>query len=1007
MERTYRFGPFELDRASFQLRCAGERVALERRGFDLLLYLIQHRDRVVGSEELLEHVWHGTTVTQASLVRGIRVVRVALGDSAEPSRWVATVRGRGYRFVGTLEGEPGPDSRLPASKPRDPFVGRCAELTHLEHMLDDACRGRGGVCLLAGGPGAGKTRLTEQVRERAEARGMSVLSAWCQDGEGAPSYWPWIQLLRNHAGRETSERLAADLGPHAEVVASIVPDLGERLSTPSGRGELAGDDARFRFFDGVSRIFLAAARRRPLLLVLDDLHSADAPSLRLCEFLAREVADAPLLLVAAHRNAAVDLPDLAREVLASVGRHRHGVRLELSGLASEDVAALARAADLELDADQVKRIHQRTGGNPLFVRELVRHAALSGGDVSHELLPDAVRDLLAVRFARLSAAPRALLEAASIVGSEWSEDLVRAVVEIESDASLRALEAALASGVIRRCPPVIGRFAFAHALFREALYTELHGDARRHLHARATAWLATERGAVDPAEVAYHAYHSADLDGGSAALRWAQRAAAHAMSRLAYEDAADHLTRGLELVDRFGAERPDELRCALLVGLGEARIASGDRPRATRAFLDAARLARTLRSGPMLARIALGLSPGLVSLEINRDNASLIALLSDALELCTENLELSSRLLARLAIARLWCAPGHENAAIAERAVKLACESRSAPAEAFARTARFFVRWTPANLEERMRELPELLSCVTRGDDGELAVQSRVARFATLLESGKLHAARAEMDALDKLADELRQPQALWSRLQLRAGLAHLHGDFKASARLRGEFARAAENVGDLNAVHSAAVFDIMLAWEEGRDRDALLFVENALPLHSDWENVHVHALARCGEHEAARRLLTELCEDARLPFNLDWLALKVNHVDACDLLGDGALAAVLYGQLLPYRGRTVLIGYGWGSWGALDRSLGQLASQLGRWHQAETSFEAALDLNRKLGARPFVARTQYDYARMLRARGEPTDRRRSDERIADALCDARALGMTWLTSQLEALAQS
>jgi DNA-binding winged helix-turn-helix (wHTH) protein len=1016
----YEFGPFRLDVASFELRRDGVRVPLERRVFDLLLYLIRHRERVVASEELLAKVWQGTVVTRASLARAIRLARCALLDSTS-STWIATAHGRGYRFVGELRlpggtaaGEPSAPSFDAAANvasvatARDHFLGRQAELAHMERMLGDACEGRGGVCILAGEPGIGKTRLAEQVRVRATARGMGILAAWCHDGEGAPSYWPWIQLLRTHAASQPAGQLQADLGPHVEVVASVVPDLREYLPALQPRAELAGDELRFRFFDGVGRLLLAAAKRRPLLLLVDDLHSADGPSLRLFDFLAREVSHAPLLMLATHRSADVDLPNRAREVLANVGRHRYCVRLELPGLTLNDIGVLVEAAGLrsELDRADLERVHRRTGGNPFFIRELVRHAAFTGASIADGRVPDAIRDLLMARLSRLSSAAHELLRTASIVGSEWSEDLVRAVVNLESTDSARALDDALASGIVRRLSPTLGRFCFAHALFRETLYAELRSDERRRQHGRAAAWLAMERGTVDPGEVAYHAYLSAELDRGCAAREWTLRSAAHAMSRLAYEDAADHYARALELVDRFGAEREKEVRCVLLVGLGEARIAAGDRPRATKAFLEAARLAKSQRSGPLLARIALGLSPGLMSLEIKTGNEELDQLLCDAMDLCADDLGVKSRLLARLAVAKMSSARREGSEAMAERAVELARESRSAAAEAFARSAQFFVRWTPANVEERLKELPNLLSCVSRGDDQELAVLCRVARFTTLFEVGDVHAAQAEIDALDQLAEELRHPQALWCRLQLRTGMAYLRGQFEETTRLRHEFGLAAESLGDLNAVHAAAVFDIFFAWEEGRDLDALAIVERMCAIHVDWENIRVHALARCGYVEEAQRLLGQLCAQRQIlkPFDVDWLGFMVNRAEACILLADRELAEVLYEAFLPYRGRTVVYGYGWGSWGALDRSLGLLAALLQKWMEAEQHFEAALGLNRRLGARPFLAHTHYGYARMLLERAAPGDRMRADQCIAEALAEARALRMTALQSRLETL---
>jgi transcriptional regulator with XRE-family HTH domain len=883
-----------------------------------------------------------------------------------------------------------------------PFVGRNAELEHMGRLLDAACRGSGGVCLLEGEPGVGKTRLAAEAESLAAARSMRALSAWCHDGEGAPSYWPWIQLLRACARDVPADRLRADLGHHAEVVLSAFPELHERPPDPLASGASLGEQARFNLFDGVTRLLVAEARRQPLLLVVDDLHSADGASLRLFEFLSHEAAQAPLLLLGAHRSSTVDLSDHARQVLSRVHRQNGCTRIELRGFALSDVSALVSAAglDAELDPARVRRIHERTGGNPLFVRELVRRVALDGG----ESAPDAVRDLLASRLSRLSREARELLRAASIVGSEWPEGLVHAIAAVDAEGGGRALDEVVASGLIRRLTTA-GRFGFIHALFREAVYAELRSDRRQILHRRAAEWLRASAAPVHAGELAYHAYHSADLDAGRAALEWTARAAAHAMTRLAYEDAADHYARGLELVERFGAAHEME-RCELLTGLGEARMAAGNRSPATRAFLDAARVARPLRSGPALARIALGLAPGILSLEIVPARAELVALLRDALQLCADHTELSARLLARLALALAWSAPPAETRSLVDRAVELAGACGSASAEAFASNARFLVCWSPSNLDERLRDAADLLARTLRAADPSLEVVCRVARFCTMLEAGDVPALCIELEAFDRLAEDLRQPQALCYREILRASMAMLKGSYADMSRYRDAAIRIGESVGDVNARHAAGVFDTFLAWEEGRFEDAVAATERGASDFGAWRNAWMHMLAECGRRDEAHAMLRGLFADGRfiLRFDLLWLCHTISASEACIVLEDTELARPLYEALLPYRDRIMVIGYGWGAWGSAERTLGGLAALLGAWEQSKNHFGSALRINGRIGARAMVVRTKYGYATMLLARDAAGDRLHATQMIDAARGEAEALGMLDLRQRLEAL---
>jgi eukaryotic-like serine/threonine-protein kinase len=255
-----------------------------------------------------------------------------------------------------------------------PFVGRVGELAELAADLDAVVAGRGGVVLLAGEPGIGKTRLAEELAARAAARGALVLWGRCWEGEGAPAFWPWVQVVRAYVQAQAGDpsELRRDLGAGAADIAQLVPAVRERLPDLPAPPPLEPEAARFRLFDSLAGFLRTAAARRPLLLVLDDLHWVDVPSLALLRFVGRELEGAGPLVVGSYRHTEVDQghPLLAAVADLTRGQHR---RLLLGGLDQRDVASfVALVAGVEPSAELAAAVYRQTDGNPFFVTEVVR-----------------------------------------------------------------------------------------------------------------------------------------------------------------------------------------------------------------------------------------------------------------------------------------------------------------------------------------------------------------------------------------------------------------------------------------------------------------------------------------------------------------------------------------------------------------------------------------------------------------------------------------------------------
>jgi DNA-binding winged helix-turn-helix (wHTH) protein/tetratricopeptide (TPR) repeat protein len=1002
--KTYCFGPFQLIAAKFELHRNDVRLHMERRVHDLLVYLIENRERVVSSDELLANLWSGTKVSQGSVTRAIRILRRTLEDEPAEPLWIATRRGRGYRFIGAIDEQnrpPGPVAVIPSTA--DPFVGRTCEIAVLRHAIDTSCSGTGQACFIAGEPGIGKTRLCREISRLARARGMIVLNAWCHDGEGAPSYWPWVQILRSYASDRDPKELRQDLGPGGDVVSRTIPELNDKLGTNEHPPALSADEARFHFFDSVARLFVRASRRRPLMLFLDDLHSMDGPSLRLLEFLCREIENAGLLIVVAHRNAAIDLREETRDALGRITRQSHCHRIELKGLARDDVAELLeRLADGTPSASWIDEVHNRTGGNPFFVRQLASTEVEKSSGRS--IIPAAVRDLLVSRISRLSVSARELLTSASIVSTEWPGDLVRGICEMSLDVFSRGLEECLHFGLIRETAAGREHFRFVHALVRETLYSELLIARRRDLHRAAMEWLEAWRMDIDPAELAYHAYHSAAHDGGCKGLEYSTQAAELATRRLAYEDAALQWRRALEMLEL--KRTPDYTRCRseLLIGLGESYVRSGERSAADAAFRAAAEHARDLRSGELLARIALGRAPGLIALEIDRPDVELISLLHEALELCDDAPQLRAQLLSRLVLAQAWSLPRAMLRPWVEESIRLADQVGDVRIQAFARSVRCMTFWSPHNSDERDQETRDVMEWAKRSGDRELQALGYLYRITTLMEHGDPIAVKAEVRSFEHMARELRQPQALWYQTGFRTITAFLEGRFADVRRLQTELRAVSAATGDKNPLHVAALHDVFISAEEGEFEQGLAVCAEMRLIYPPYLGGYSWFLAELGRREEAQQTLDLLIANdfERCPPSLNQLPVLAAMAETCDIMGASGSAEPLYLEMLPYRDRMGIGGYAFLSWGAMARTLGLLATILGRWTEAEDLLEQALELNARNGANVWTVRTHYNYARMLRARGARGDDIRAREHVEIALPLATTCGMRVLAERLK-----
>jgi len=995
----HRFGPFALDESAYELRRDGEATPLEPKSFDLLAYLVRRSGRVASKAELLDALWAGEYVTEAVLSTQVAKLRAALGDDPRRPAILQTVHGRGYRFIASVETVESPEAGEPASRapapaavsaspspPRRAFVGRKAILAALGEALRSALAGRVELRLLVGEPGIGKTRTAEELAREAEAVGARVLVGRCYEGEGAPAFWPWVQILRAYAEAVAPEVLRAQLGPAAGDLVQLVPELGDALGVAPPAVAPSGEEARFRLFDGMARFLAAAARERPLVLWIDDLHWADRPTLLLLAHLTRNLRDAPLLAVATYRDVEVTHGHPLAEVLGILAREPRCERIALRGLEPGEAGELLHVVAGEApDPALAEAIHELTRGNPFFAGEIARLLAEEGGLAARRgrsavealLLPQSVREAIGRRLAVLSPACQELLRIAAVVGRDFPRAALERLTGGDAEAVLETLEEAVAAQVL--VPPAAsapGRYAFVHALVRQTLYQELPTLQRVRLHRQVGEALEALYG-DDPdrlSELAHHFFQASAAGEVDKAIHYARRAARVAAERFAWEEAAERYTEALQTLE---ASLPvdQRARAELLVDLAQQRWYSGDTDAALATYLDGIEAARRSDHAEPLARAALGIE----DMEI-LDPASLArsrSLLEEGLDrLGEEHTALRARLLSRLG-SEIFTASLEARAAHGVQAVALARRSGDPEALFEALDARATALLAPEAIEERAAVHEEMLEVALAAGDPQLAYTAHSERVRDLVTFGRMEEADREIARCEELAAVLRQPRPTWNNLRFRVMRAIGDGRFEEARRGIEEARELALSLGERTSEATDWAQRGFLYEAQGRIEDLFGDIDPVLQ-HYRWlmpdtlQRIRTWLLVPAGRLEEARsEMATSLdAHFADVPRSEGWLLVIAGSVEVAAALGLEEAAADLHALLAPFAGWNVSHQLMRVYLGPVSHYLGLAAAVAGQRAEAVRHFEAALAEGERMGTRPRLVRTHLEYGRLLAGEG-------------------------------------
>ena len=897
---------------------------------------------------------------------------------------------------------PGPPPRRSAARaarlgPSSPFVGRTAEHGRLAAAWEQARSGRRQAVLLGGEPGIGKTRLANQVAGVAEDDGAVVLCGRCTEDLGVP-YQPFAEALRQHVATFAPDQLDR-CGADVRDLAHLVPGLAHWVP-PGATVGTAPDVERWRLFEAVLGVLATAARRAPVLLVVDDLHWAAEPTLLLLRHLLCSSEAMALLVVATYRDTEASRP--LADLLADLHREPGITRLTLTGLEPAEVASLVVAAGGHGEADLAGAVHAATAGNPFFVEEVLRHLAETGGLGQGPVavgLPDGVREVVARRLRRLSEPANVALALAAVIGVEFDAELLEvAGAELGGDELLDALDEAVAAKVVLEAGHLPGRYRFAHALVRQTIYQGLTPTQRARLHRQVGHAIEAARGddlGEDLAVLAHHFAAGSRPGAVSKAVDFALRAGTYALDSLAQEDAVVHLERGLDVLARYGPRDPAR-RADLFLALAEARYRLSDLPGTKAAALSAAEAARAAGSAERLARAASAFghysTAGVLDIQV-------VALCEDALAaIGDDDPGLRSQVLATLGGIRHVSGDSRGEELTAE-ALVLARRAGDRTSLARALFARCVTLQGTPRAGERLRLADELVELSEASGNLFWLVNARRMRAPTRLTLGQLTGFVADADALDRYGGELRSPLPLALAAEWRGLRALLEGRFDEVDALIEEVLRFAGQ--DANFRNACTAQRWCLHYERGDLAEMLPVVMVAVehnPGLPGFRALLALTHVELGHADDARRELDVLAADdfGAIPRDLIWTATLAALAEVAVAVGDDHHVQVLERLLRPFAGQLVVVASGIYCPGAVDRFLGMLAARVGRHEDAEAHFVAALALEASVGAVPHVARSRYWRARNLLDGGLGSERM-ARELLAAAAATADDLHMVRL----------
>lgn len=881
-----------------------------------------------------------------------------------------------------------------ASLSESSLTDRTVELERCLAAFEHVHAGERRTVLIAGEPGIGKTRLVAELAARCQSSGVTVLWGRCDPELGIP-YQPFVELLTHYARFAPPHVLAQHRARFGRELARLVPELAGTMSSPAATPEQSREENRHVMFAAVDGLLRTAGLQRPLVLVLDDLHWADRATLLMLRYVLVSPEPIRALVIGTYRAAQLPRQHPLSELLVELRRESRVERIVLEGLGGGDVVNMAHElTQEELDPPALDFLHtlsEETGGNPFFLREILRNLSQSGGvaraaqqhaagEASGVRLTSSIRETVIGRVARLGENAERVLSAASVIGREFDAELLARILEVDERELTDTLDAAVEAALIDEVPAIGMRYSFAHSLIHPALYDQLGGGRRRVLHCRALEALEdllgeeTRRHRVG--ELANHALQAVPLVEPPKAIDYLRQAGEYALEQLAPQEATRWFERGLDL-HRAELSRPesDGLECDLLIGQGIAQLQSGD-PEFRATLLRACSLARRLGESARLVRAALANTRGFVS-ETGTVDAERVEMLEAALAAVgTADSPDRSRLLAVLSSELTFAGDWQRRKALSDESVAIARRLGDPAIVSDVIGQRFITIWTPETLGERLADTEWGLAIAEELGDQLALLRAVHWRAAAAVEAGDMKLAARLVARQTELAERLRQPTYSWLAAYDRATQALMAGLLEEAERSAEDARQVAFESEQPEALAFYAGQLINIRFEQGRlgELEPLIAQQvQANPGIPAFRGALALARSEAGMRaEALEVLAIDAASDfAELTYDSNWLAGMAIYAQACASLDEPGAAASLHRLLSPWRDHVAFNSAT--TWGLVQRHLGNLERVLGRYDAAERELRGAAERHAQMAAPIWLARTRLDLARVLLERGSDT----------------------------------
>lgn len=964
------------------------------------------------------------------------------------------------------------------------FVSRDKELQQLNDKLSLMIDGQGQVCFVTGEAGFGKTCLVAEFARRAQEREEELLvvigDCNAQTGIGDP-YLPFREVLAMLAGdiddrvaqgmttEENASRLKKFLRVSKRIIVDVGPDLidiflpgagiatragalvvGEKgrrrrrsSTSASGAAALSIADTSLsneqnRIFEQVTTVLISLSRKKPLILILDDLQWVDDSSASLLFHLARRIEGSRIQIIGTYRP---------EEVAVGRGESRHPmaqVVTELKRHYGDPLVVLGDETDTErrhfidalidtegnkIGAEFRNDLHRQTNGHALFTSELLLAMQERGDLVQDEegdwtvgpsldwsTLPARVEGVVEERISRLQSDLKEVLTIASVEGETFTAQVISRLQEITERRLLKQLTQELdrqhrlvsEEGSMRVGGTRVSKFRFRHNMFQRYIYDNLGESEREQLHEDVASVLEAlyeeHRGRVS-VQLAYHYEHAQIFDRAASCYLLASE---RASSVHAHNETLALAERGLSALNRLGdISGQSDVLLELNLLIGEAQHHVGRFAESMETYRQTAETAARLKSPEALARAALGYDEPRWRCNLLATTA--IELLNQALDLLDAgDSVLRVCLIAHLARASLGSASLDDLTEMLDGAIAMARRIEDPRALIDSLRTRLSLDRDPTRIGDRVSLIGEILDTAYSIDDQYLQFELLAFRIYDLVALGDRDGWERDLEALRQIDVDIAEPFYEYNYQTMIAAPAIQEGRFEDAESLVMTAFETGEKLGVDNNEGVMGIQMFTIRREQGRLVEIAPIVKHFVDEHgagAAWRPGLALIYAEIGELEKARVEFVQLAADGfgAVPRDSLWQTCLTYLAEVCCALDAAEDAQVLYDLLLPYEKLTVVVGNASACLGATSRFLGQLATTLLRWDDAERHFEHALDLNAQMSAPTWLAHSQFQYSRMLFERGDAKDVESANALLDSALRIANDLGMRGLESRIKA----